>query len=233
MKVAFHPEPLLDCQKLYYMGLDVTTPDKADIVFHWNWTGTRWHPIAIYDKKVINRGTLITEKTYIDEVFKKVYGYSSEALGVWAVEKPDATNGFKDARLVNTKQKKTGCFYQMPFIDCDRPESRITEHRITIMDYKPVISLLKLKTVTPQNLIGRVDAYRWGAEYPEKIEEFCRAYPLEYGELDGIYHQDRFYIFDVNPTPGNAAFHNMPPEQSKEYMDKYKEKLNEWFSSIL
>lgn len=231
MNVLFYPEPLLKCQKLSYMGLTVS--DKPQITFNWNYTGTIWHPQTWDSVPVINRGCLRTDKQYVDEVFSKIYGYSSEATGVWAVEKPNDTNGFKDCRIVNSLQRRSGYFYQRPLIDCTRVESEMIEYRITVMDYKPVIVLLKHKTVAIDNLIGTVTGYEFTDRCPDGIEEFCRAYPIEYGELDGCYSDGVWYLYDVNPTPGDAAFVRMPREQSIEYQNRYKHHLYKWLTRLI
>lgn len=231
MKVQFTPEPLLDCQKLHYMGLELS--DKPQVIFNWNWTGTVWQPQQWDSIPVVNRGCIRTDKAYVDKIFKQVYGYSSEATGVWAVEKSNSTNGAKDCRIVNSMQKREGYFYQKPLLDCTRVESKLTEYRITIMDYEPVIVLLKHKTVSIENLIGRVDGYEFSNDCPELVNEFCKAYPLEYGELDGCYYDDRFYIYDVNPTPGDAAFARMPKEQSETYKNLYKHHLYRWLTRLV
>jgi len=231
MKVTFTPEPLLNCQKLHYMGLDVGSEEDADVIFHWNYTGTLWQARSFPDgRRVINRDTLTTAKSYVDKVFTDVYGYSSQAQGVWAVAKPEATNGFKDCHLVNNTIHHEGIFYQRPFIDCYMPESKVKEYRITIMDYRPVIVLVKYKTVTPMNLIGQVDYYEFEDDCDDMIEDFCRNYPLEYGEIDGVYADDKWWIYDVNPTPGDAAFVNMGDVGSKEYKNRYKHYLYRWLN---
>lgn len=211
--------------------MDLEISNDPEIIFHWNWTGTRWQsrqwPGGVY---VVNRDCLRSDKTYIDEVFERVYGYSSRAEGVWAVEKNDSTNGFKDCRMVNVLQQRKGYFYQRPLMDCTVPEWEFKEYRITVMDYKPVIVLLKHKVIAIDNLIGRVKYYEFTDHCPEKIEEYCRAYPLEYGELDGCYFGGQWWIYDVNPTPGDAAFVRMPQEQSIEYQKQYKHHLYEWLS---
>ena len=121
-----------------------------------------------------------------------------------------------------------------PCMDCTRQSCNITEYRITVMDYQPVITLLKHKTIMVDNLIGKVNRYELvDVLYDSKLTDFCRAYPLEYGELDCIYFDDRFWIFDVNPTPGDAAFVNMPYEMSREYQNRYKHYLYTWLTRLI
>lgn len=228
MKVQFTPEPLLDCQKLSYMGLEQC--DEPDIIFHWNYTGTIWKPLEEKKVHVINKDCLQTAKSYVDKVFTDVYGYSSRAIEPLAVEKPDNTNGCKDCRL--TCDRIHGNFYQMPFLNVSLEENKIVEWRITVMDFKPVIVLLKYKTVTRDNIVGVVDRYEFTDDADYLVEDFCRAYPLEYGELDGIYFENKFYIYDVNPTPGDAAFVRMTAAMSMLYQSLYKHHLYQWLDRL-
>lgn len=231
MRVKFHPEPLLDCQKLHYMGLEES--DNPQVIFNWNWTGTIWQPQEWDSVPVVNRDTLRSDKSYVDEVFRGVFGYSSAATGVWAVEKPDYTNGFKDCRVVNSLSKRPGHFYQMPLMDCTRLANKVIEYRITIMDYMPVITLLKFKTISIDDLIGRVDGYAFTDEVPAGVEAFCLAYPLQYGEIDGMWFEGKFYIYDVNPTPGDAAFIRMPQDMGTKYKNMYKHHLYKWLTRLI
>lgn len=227
MRVQFKPEPLLSCQKLSYMGLEQS--DNPQVIFNWNWTGTIWQHRQWPDVPVVNCDCLCTAKSYVDKIFRDIYGYSSEGAGPMVVEKPNDTNGAKDCRMVNFMQKRPGCFYQMPFLDGEE----LIEHRITVMDYTPVIVLLKYKTVTPDDLIGRVTRYEFIYETDSRVWEFCKRYPLEYGEIDALWYRDRFFIYDVNPTPGDAAFVKMPAAQSLEYQNRYKHHLYKWLTRII
>lgn len=231
MRVKFTPEPLLDCQKLSYMGLEQS--DDPQVIFNWNWTGTIWQTQQWPEAPVVNRDCLCTAKSYVDKVFKSVYGYSSAGDGPLVVEKPDDTNGFKDCRIVNFMQMRPGYFYQMPFFDLEGGKQHIVEHRITVMGFKPVIVLLKHKTISLDNIIGKVTKYEFINETDSRVWDFCQEYPLEYGEIDAIWHNDRFYIYDVNPTPGDAAFVRMPAAQSLEYQNRYKHHLYKWLTRII
>jgi len=229
MRVGFKPEPLEPWHKLSHMGFELTEP--YDLMFHWNYTGTMWDkrqwPPGM---KVINKDCLCTRKDYIDKVFTKVYGYSSRAQGVWAVAKPNHTNGFKDCKLV-LNEPHEGCFMQTPFIDCDNFTQKTTTYRVIIMDYRPVITVKQTRVVTLNNLTGDVvNSELVGCPDP-KIVDFCRAYPLEYGELDCCFF-DRFYIYDVNPTPGHGQRY-IPEDFKIRYYNEYKHHIYKWLISQL
>ena len=229
IKDMFSPEPLLNCQKLYYMTLERFA--GKNIVFHWNYTGTQWQPPneATYKAHthIINSGCLDTRKSYVDKIFTKVYGYSSAARALIAIEKNESTNGVKDCRL-SFNHSNPDCFYQK--ILFSGPD--FDEYRITVMGFIPVIIMIKHKTVNLCDIIGTVNGYEFTDQVPDKIEQFCKAYPLEYGEIDGCYFNGCFWIYDVNPTPGDAAFHRMPSDQSRYYQEIYKEKLYQWLTCI-
>ena len=223
MRVKFTPEPLLSCQKPYHLGLDVVD-ENPDVIFNWNWTGTHFKRLP----GTINGGCINTSKVFVNEVFEAVYGYSSEAApDSFAVEKPNNTNGFKDCRLINPYDKrKEGCFYQIPLHDF---KGIFTEYRITIINYKPVITVQKDKIIKINDLIGDiVSAEMISAEYDERIMHFCMGAGMQYGELDCCDYKGKFYIFDMNPTPGDALFKRKPPVDG--YFEIYKKLFTEWIS---
>lgn len=223
LKLNFIPEPLLSCQKLYWMRERVVFTEGEGITFNWNWTGTKFKAFP----GAVNGGCIDTSKSYVDEIFTKVYGYSSRAGKGLAVEKPDNTNGAKDCRL--TTRRRKGCFYQKYLADSDT----LTERRVIIMGGKVVYSILKIKQIGKNNLSGKVIRYEFDEDFrDERINEFCGLYPLDYGELDVITFEGKDYIIDVNPTPGDAAFVHMPPLQAEKYLKDYERKLREWLTSL-
>jgi hypothetical protein len=237
IKAAFIPEPLKSFHKLCYMDIEDVTGRAImpDVVFNWNYSGVEWDDYSWHpDYKIINEKCLCTKKSYIDKIFNQVYGYSSEYKGKsWCVEKNDHTNGHKDAVLVRVDEnREEGKFYQLPFFDTRKKETEFTEFRIVVMGYKPVMTVKKNKILSAGNLIGHITSYEFH-ECPDlKVEQYCRAYPLEYGEIDSCFWDDRFYMFDVNPTPGDAMFHRMPEGQAKEFKALYRVHFNRWMEEL-
>jgi len=214
MRILFTPMRLLPCQKLHYMK-DVEVVDGSpDLVFRWEWPMTKFSPFKnIWGVPVINERLDDVSKVKVDEIFKQVYGYSTEVNRGPAVEKPNLTNGLKDVRLVNLDnyEKKKDYFYQQ-FIEQTR------EIRLVIMDSRPVYRVDKIKKVTPDHIAGKVMSYEiMPVEKDERIERFCQLIGLDYGELDIL----NDVIIDVNPTPGDASFILMPPEMGKKYLEDY------------
>lgn len=234
MKIRFTPEPLLNCQKLYWMrNLGVfEESDTPDLTFAWNWTGTKFNHV----EADINAECLDTSKSYVDKIFSEVYGYSSEAHGetdYMAVEKPNNTNGKKDCKIIDCfpeSFRKDGYFYQKLLWNGDY----LRERRAVIMGGQVVYSFTKVKNVKYNNLPGIVTSYELDPFWKnDRVNEFCSAYVLDYGEIDMITFNGKDYIIDVNPTPGDAAFVHMPQRQSEQFVNDYKTLLEKWLTSLL
>lgn len=227
LKVKFTPEPLISCQKLYWMyrdGLFDVVHTGQDITFNWNYTGVHFQHL----RSAVNGWLINTSKSYCEKIFKEVYGYSSEAGPGLAVEKSDSVNGFKDARV--THMRRPGYFYQKLLFN----SGWVKERRVVVMGGEPVYSIIKFKQVNTKNIPGRVIEYDFDENYKDPlVTEFCRRYPMDYGELDIMTFEGKDYIIDVNPTPGDAAFVHMPEIQSKKYINDYKKLLETWLTSLL
>lgn len=233
--IRFTPEPLISCQKLDWlrrMGCFQAVEKDEDITFNWNWTGTKFKPML----GAVNGSCTDTSKAFVDHCFSKVYGYSSAAGpdDRIAVEKSNGTNGAKDCRFIEKfdgYNKKPGHFYQKYLVDCG---DEITEHRFVIMDWQPVICLVKKKAITRNNIPGKVTRYLF-AEVPSralKMALFCEMFGMQYGELDLIYYRGMPYIIDCNPTPGDAAWVNMPSDLAERYINEYKTHFMRWIRSL-
>jgi len=213
--------PLVWCQKLDWLrGLGVfTLSDKPDLVFRWEYPHTIFRPLdpARWGVEVINNQCLNVTKTWMNRIFEEVYGYSLEVSSGWAVEKPNLTNGFKDVRLVNLDEqdKKDGYFYQKRLNE----DGEVKEQRVVIMNYRPVIMNIKTKQISKSDIVGKITGYEVTEIKDEKLERFCRLIGLDYGELDLIDGQ----VIDVNPTPGDAIFVNMPVNEAAKYINTYIE----------
>ena len=149
--IKFTPEPLLSCQKLYWMKNRGVFELGEGITFNWNWTGTKFKPLP----GAVNGLTIDTSKSYVDKIFTEVYGYSSAAGEGWAVEKPDDTNGYKDCIL--TDERHPGNFYQKVLIDSDEH----TEQRVIIMGGRAVYCVHQTKRTSLDNLPGKVIGYEF------------------------------------------------------------------------
>lgn len=193
------------------------------ITFNWNWTGTKFKPLP----GAVNGLTVDTSKSYVDKIFTEVYGYSSAAGEGWAVEKPDDTNGCKDCIL--TDERHPGNFYQKILIDSDEH----TEQRVIIMGGRAVYCVHQTKRTSLDNLPGKVIGYELQDGFDDGlIDQFCAAYPLDYGELDIITFEGKDYIIDVNPTPGDAAFSKMTVKECEKYLSDYEKLLRLWLTSL-
>ena len=216
LKIQFAPMPLIACQKLDWLRLlkVFELSDEPDLMFRWEYPMTKFQPGG-----GINSDCLDVSKVRVNEVFSEVYGYSTEAKEGWAIEKSNLTNGLKDVRLVNLdkQEKKKDYFYQKRF-------KGELETRLIIMNYHPVIRLDKIKSVSDDDIPGKVTGYKLiPVEVDNKIDAFCNKLKLDYGELDIL----EGVIIDVNPTPGDAAWVRMPLMQASEYLWEYIKRFKE------
>lgn len=229
--IRFDPLPLLNCQKLHWLyqkqAFRITDRD-ADIVFHWDYANTKFEckVTAKYDSEIkfVNHLCHDVSKSHINELCKEIYGYGSEAVNGWAIEKNDEMNGVKDIRLIHLDdyERKPGYFYQKPLF---RPDTeKVWETRLVIMGTRPVYKLMKQKSVNLGNIAGKVTAYAIMPYNEDKrIETFCERIGMDYGELDIMNFDGLDYIIDANPTPGDAAFVNMDEQLSAQFQWDYLE----------
>jgi hypothetical protein len=227
MKLLFTPMPLIGCQKLDWLkGLGMfQISDKPDIVFRWEYPHTIFKPVdpSRWGVRVVNNHCLNVTKRWLNRVFEEVYGYSLEENSGWAVEKPNLTNGFKDVRLVNLDEqpKREGYFYQKRLNE----DGEVKECRVVIMNFKPVLMNIKTKQVSKEDLVGKITDYEISELKDDNLERFCRLIGLDYGEVDMIDGK----VIDVNPTPGDALFVNMPIKQAVDYLGIYIELFKKYY----
>lgn len=177
---------------------------------------TLFKPVYAWNTEVVNNHCLNVTKRWMNRVFEEVYGYSLEAHSGEAVEKPNLTNGLKDVRLVNLGEKREGYFYQKRL----NQDGEVKEYRVVIMRFKPVYCTEKTKQVTSEDLIGKITGFKFiPPPTDERLERFCRLIGMDYGELDLIDGK----VIDVNPTPGDALFVNLPKEMSRKFISDYTE----------
>ena len=229
VKIAFIPSTLDGWHKLYHAKLAglfrISQIEDADIVFNWNSESVYTQPLVIAGKRVVNGMCTNVSKANVDAVFTKVYGYSSLTNARFVVEKRSDFQGKKDARLIDSEQtpRREGYVYQIPFIEISGCKQRIIERRHVIMNYRPVMTIVKIKDVSIDDLIGEtIDLKVGGTTTDERIGRFCDEIGLEFGEVDVMNFYDKDYIIDANNIAGDAAF--FKSEHIKRvWLDKFKE----------
>ena len=226
LRIQFAPLPLLECQKLWWLWKNrafTVVEEQPDIVFHWDYINTHFQGLHHdYGCKEVNIKCLDVSKTRINELCKEIYGYGSEALNGWAVEKNDLMNGIKDIRLVHLEEneRREGYFYQkLLFFP---KQDKVFEIRLVVMNGRPVYKFMKQKQVNLGNICGKVKAYSIMPYHEDtRIDTFCQKIGLDYGELDMMNFDGLDYIIDVNPTPGDTAFVNMQEDVALEFCYDY------------
>lgn len=156
--------------------------------------------------KTINGGCTDVSKSYVEEVFREVFGYGSFVGpdGDDTVVQKTEIQAVKDIKHRKTCTPKEGYVVQR-FIDTRR-EGLFVDLRAAIFDGSIETVIVKRKPklrrasgahidfVDPRYLFTRVEI--------DKIVEFSRRFGLDCGEIDILRdkYSDLIYLIDVNPT---------------------------------
>ena len=170
---------------------------------------------------MINEYCVDMSKTFTEQVFEKVFGYSSledPKQPVLMLKKTDR-QGTKDAELVEGPvTPEPGYIYQKII------ENRIAGHHV---DYRVYIigneivwirEKWKKRLIEPDIIRSRPANGVFLPAQEEKIIEFCQEFGMDYGELDVLidYPTNRMYIVDVNDMPGVRQNEAKQPEYREE-----------------
>ncbi|MBN2890742.1 MAG: hypothetical protein JXL97_02655 [Bacteroidales bacterium] len=203
-------------KKLNY-NLTNKIPKKYELAVYWEYETFR-KEFELIDKiskhkKVINLKSRDISKKKVDEVFTKIFGYSSlvnplEFEGK-CVKKGDI-NGLHNGQIITCPIEKTdeNYIYQR-IIETTNEENMTTEVRVAIINDKIPYCLMKHKTkddlfsvgFNKSKLINEEDFFT--KEEIQLILKFCKEFNFEFGELD-IMRDDnngKIYIIDTNNTP--------------------------------
>ena len=219
------------CNKLKIQMVDMPcNHDVSDIkiAIHWNYNTIcpADDLLKLISKKLpfINANLNNVSKSYVDQIFTKIFGYSSfidpsQSHG-YCVRKSElqAAHDFKIIRLPAKKEK--GFVYQK-LIDSRSSLTHFEEMRVCI--FKNTISCVFIKSKQISNPIKGFDLawfYSHANDFLSENEQFLillfsKEFGLDYGELDILRNNSdgKIYILDVNNMPANFLFRKLAADQ--------------------
>ena len=215
--VLFYPE--YPCKKaivykiLKQMRYNVSNNPrhKHALAFSWEDATYKDKPGRVDSEHWVNANCLDISKTYVDEVFYKVFGYRTVVDPLTyagkCVQKSDI-NAQHDGKVIQCPidKKEEGYIYQilinnevkegfvedirLPVFKDEFPHVYIRRHRLQDRFGETVRSWLKdvNERISPDEL--------------SKIKIFCKKMSLDFGDLDLLRDRDTglLYVVDVNPT---------------------------------
>lgn len=233
MKILFYPDSgdikgnhSLCKQRIFcdYLGLEVTNDpdDNFDfaVYFDLNDQNTPDKTILKIAKRipVVNIFCNNLDRKYIDEVFTKVFGYSSLAKpGEKCIRKGNYQGGGHHAIFTVCPEKSDKYIYQK-FIDASIDDNTIRVIRPIIFGRKVRALIVKEsdksnyfeqnKNIKKEYFYNNNEDWIFYSDHEiGQIERFVDILCLDYGELDVMRDKDsRIYVVDVNNIPGSQVF---------------------------
>jgi len=170
----------------------------------------------------INQHCRDLSKSNVERCFKKTFGYGSfvdpSSTGKAVIK--SETNAAHDGVVVNLPFKlKEGQV-------CQKYLPSAVEHRVLIIWGEPVCVLVKHlerqfadKCRMKYAELGEI----FNSETRRQITTFAECLGMDYGELDLIKHDGKWYIIDANQCPGyNASLFDMPEADQMKFVNSHK-----------
>jgi hypothetical protein len=249
-KIIFYPQKPNQIHSAYqvlnFLGYTITNDPtaKAEKVFVFEDTTIR-NSDPVLDElnkkyKVVNYRCGDISKEKVDEVFSKVFGYSTfvnpkEVSGKF-VEK-SSTNATHDGKIIDCPtQKKDGYVYQK-FINTKQGDL-VMDMRLLIFGSKVAFVVKRFKHIS-NPFDGGVGAEPCevrdvlSQDEIEKVNKFCEEFGLEYGEIDSLRDIDdgKLYLVDANNTPsGPRPGRAMPRSEQRALLRRV---INSFASAFL
>ena len=222
-RILFYPEYPHKKTALFKIcreaGFHITTrPDRScDLAIAWeNVTWRQAYPeldrIAAY-QRVLNLACRDISKSHLGEVFDRVFGYplcvDPTTFDGECVKKDDR-NASKSGEIIRGPigEREEGFAYHK-LVRSDRDDGLLEEIRVPVIDAEIPMVFIKHKAAGDRFRTSWLDVTEVAPEevFSEEeislIGEFCRAFDLDYGEIDVLRDIDdgRIYIVDANNTP--------------------------------
>ncbi|MFC1530404.1 hypothetical protein ACFL6R_06785 [Gemmatimonadota bacterium] len=163
--------------------------------------------------KVLNLNCRDISKSRLGEVFDRVFGYPltvNPTTHEGDCAKKNDRNASKSGEIVHCPiaQREEGFAYHR-LVRSDCGDGLLEEIRVPVIDGLIPMVFIKHKSADDRFRTNWLDVTEKTAQEVfseaelEKIGEFCRAFGLDYGEIDVLRDVDdgRIYIVDANNTP--------------------------------
>lgn len=196
---------------------------KMDVAVYWEYLTFReefQYLESIANKvKVVNLFSRDISKVYVDEVFKKVFGYSTfvdpKSYEGPIVKKNDVNAKHDGAILQGPLQDvEEGFVYQL-LIDNSFNDDLVEDLRVPIINEVLDFVYIKHRQIserfknTTVNTVIKKSIEVLSQDEINLLNAFCKELKLEYGELDVLRNKNdgKIYVVDVNNTPQGPPAH--------------------------
>jgi hypothetical protein len=173
--------------------------------------------------KIVNLHCNNISKTYVDEVFTKIFGYSTVvdcSTYTGLMVKKNEINAVHDGEVIRGPVARQEGFIYQKLINNVVEGKFVADMRVPVIGGKIPLVFVKYKTLeTRFGLFKRFHHRLKNAEvHPperlfssdeiEKIIRFCSEFGLDYGEVDVLRDMDdgKIYLIDVNNTPTGPPY---------------------------
>ena len=229
-KILFYPEipsiPYIVYKICYLLNLSITNNiDDKNIYSAIFWQDRTYkatcNELERFSKttKVFNINCTDISKKKVDEVFYKVFGYSTlidPTIFRGKCIKKSNFNAMHDGRVIKCPvlKKDKNYIYQI-MINNQCNKSSIMDIRVPILGKYIPFLYLKFRSIT-RRFSNKNDYVKIANVYDvftkkelEKIHIFCNTFGLDYGEIDILkdIKNKKIYITDVNDTPHGLPNH--------------------------
>ena len=231
MNAYFYPHELVPTavitHVLSYLGIGVTTdPNKAELKFHWD-----YKDVNLGHEGWINGECKNVEKWYVDQIFTKIFGYSSfidpSKSGICI--KKDNKQCTKSSELIVTPCKVEKGYIYQKYIDNVvngwREVIRLVIAKKDMMIHTKIMKGLVRDGVEHcTDVKVDWDKILLSKEEKKKTILFCEKIGMEWGELDALRDSDgKLYIIDVNNIPAIQSVDKIKDR------DRFMKELSEMF----
>ena len=200
-----------------------------DIIIYWDDTTYR-QPNSLIDsmaetERIINRHSIDISKTYVNQVFEQVFGYSSfvdPCSFHGAMVKKSEINARHDGEIVMGPVEPRDKYVYQKLIHNLWGDEFVADMRIPVINGEIPLVFVKYKSLSTRFGLFKRNHHKKKNTLLLKTEEilskdeiiklkaFCKSSGLDYGELDVLRDNTdgRIYVVDVNNTPTGPPYMN-------------------------
>ena len=228
------PKPyskLTDICRLLALEITNDPEDQFDLAINWNYKTTYKNDQILIDLDqtctVLNFLIQDVSKSFVDDIFSKVFGYTSlidpDVHHGHCVRKSERQAAHDGQIIPCPTGEQPGYIYQR-LIDNRDHRNNVVDYRFPIFNGNIPFIYFKHKkfesafgnNITHAGIIKYQELWPFTQDEVEKIILFAEEFGLDYGEIDVLRNNSdgRIYILDVNNIAGNAIFNHLArPDQ--------------------
>jgi hypothetical protein len=246
MKILFYPDKVnIGGHKVSFyikkLNIELTYDinSNPDIIIHWDKRNKNQvsQEVSNLNKPIINKNCTNVKKCYVDEIFTRVFGYSSlinpEHFKGYAVKKTtqQAVHGGKivecpteyDRNIIKGRGTNFKFIYQR-FVNNRINLTEVRDYRVPIFNDKIPIVFIKDKPLPNTFHPFLEEKVSWDCNIEKhftidehkKIVKFAKEFGLDFGELDILRDNSdgKIYIVDVNNIAMGTLFNCLEDKET-------------------